>query len=81
MGWKPEYGEIPMDLKNLGFVMRDSSGIVGCGTIPCAQGKMPDERMPDAPCAIIHSFCDQSPREQMTPPASAGDESRGTGDD
>jgi hypothetical protein len=53
------------ELQELGFVVRQGSGICGCATIPCFQGKYPDQSSPTVPCAIIQSMCSQSPRESM----------------
>ncbi len=52
------------ELRRLKFVVSEGSGYCGCGTVPCFQGKMPDDDT-YVPCAIIQSFCDVSPREQM----------------
>lgn len=53
------------ELKKLNFVPKEGSGIAGCRTIPCFQGKMPYEKGAATPCAIIGSMCDISPYDQM----------------
>ena len=51
-------------LKKAGF--EDSFGVAGCCTVPtCFGGKLPYQRYPETPCAIIRSMCSISPAEQM----------------
>ena len=63
---QPAEGYIITDeMKELGFVIRDGSGIAGCPTIPCFGGKMPYQCEPVTMCAIGQTMCDQSPIESM----------------
>ena len=56
---------IDNELKKLGFIPREESGIAGCRTIPCFQDKMPYDKDKCVPCAIIQSMCSISPYKQM----------------
>lgn len=51
--------------KELGFVIKEGSGILGCCTIPCFGGKMPYQSEPTVGCAIGRTMCDQSPIQCM----------------
>lgn len=45
----------------------ERGGIAGCCTIPCFGGKMPLQKTPTVPCAIISSMCSQCPLERVNP--------------
>jgi hypothetical protein len=56
------------ELKAMGFISKSDqlkNGTVGCCTMPCFQGKYPDQKTPTIGCAIIQSMCDKSPAEQL----------------